>query len=180
MLYAALGIAVVAIVIALRASATAAGLKRSIEESAADGRRRAENVSSEVEEKLGNLRRLMSQMAAGASVTPDMILEGRLWRDVSTKDAVRLVQSGDVRLLDVRTPQETSQGIIPGAALIPVDQLEHRWKEIPRDEKTLLVYCAGGGRSSAACEFLSQQGYENLLNLEGGFSSWSGPTGRPA
>ncbi len=179
MLYAALGLAVVAVVIALRASSTASGLKRSIEESAADSRRRSENVASEVDEKLANLRRLMSQMAAGASVTSEMILEGRLWRDVSAQDGVRLVQSGDVRILDVRTPQETSQGIIPGAALIPVDLLEQRWKEIPRDKKPTLVYCAGGGRSAAACEFLSQQGYENLLNLEGGFSSWSGPTARP-
>jgi rhodanese-related sulfurtransferase len=89
------------------------------------------------------------------------------------------VQSGDVRVLDVRTPAETTHGIIPGAALIPVDQLEDRWKEIPKDKKQLLVYCAGGGRSAAACEFLSQQGYDSVFNLEGGFSSWTGPTARP-
>ncbi len=177
--YAALGLAVLAVILALRASATASGLKRAIDESLADSRRRAENVSSDVDEKLANLRQLVSKMAAGASITPDMVLEGRLWRDVSTSDGVQLLQSGDVRLLDVRTPAETAHGIIPGAALIPVDQLEDRWKEIPKDRKQLIVYCAGGGRSAAACEFLSHQGYESVLNLEGGFSSWTGPTARP-
>jgi rhodanese-related sulfurtransferase len=43
----------------------------------------------------------------------------------------------------------------------------------------MLVYCAGGGRSAAACEFLSRSGFENVFNLEGGFMSWSGPTARP-
>lgn len=177
--YAALGLALIAVVLALRASAIASGLKRAIEEAAADSRRRVENVSGEVDEKLTNLRGLMSRMAAGATLTPEMILEGRLWRDVSAAEGARILQSGELRVLDVRTPQETSLGIIAGAALIPVDQLETRWKEIPKDKKPLLVYCAGGGRSAAACEFLSQQGYESVFNLEGGFSSWNGPTARP-
>lgn len=177
--YVVLGLAVLAVVLALRATAIASGLKRAIEEATADGRRRAENVSSEVDEKLANVRQLMSRMAAGAKLTPEMIAEGRLWRDVSAAEGARIFQSGELRVLDVRTPQETAQGIIAGAALIPVDQLEGRWKEIPKDHKPLLVYCAGGGRSAAACEFLSQQGFESVFNLEGGFSSWSGPTARP-
>ena len=45
--------------------------------------------------------------------------------------------------------------------------------------KPLLVCCAGGSRSAAACEFLSQQGYAGLHNLEGGMNSWSGPRVRP-
>ena len=52
-------------------------------------------------------------------------------------------------------------------------------KEIPRDGKPTLLYCAAGGRSAAACELLSSLGYVGLINLQGGFSSWSGPTERP-
>lgn len=177
--YAALGAALVAVILALRASAVASGLKRSIDETQAEARRRAENVASDVDDKLSTMRRLLSQMAAGATLTPDMILEGRLWRDVSAAEAVKMMQSGALRVLDVRTPQETASGIISGAALIPVDQLEDRVKEVAKDDKPLLVYCAGGGRSAAACEFLSQQGYASLFNLEGGFASWTGPTARP-
>jgi rhodanese-related sulfurtransferase len=90
-----------------------------------------------------------------------------------------MVAAGDARVVDVRTAQETARGIVPGALLIPVQLLEERWKEIPKDGRKTLVYCAGGERSAAACEFLSHKGYENLYNLVGGFLAWSGPTAKP-
>ena len=80
----------------------------------------------------------------------------------------------------MRTPGEVAAGKIPGALHIPIDDLEARRAEIARDDRTKLVYCAGGGRSAAACEFLSSQGWTNLLNLEGGFQSWTGPVERPS
>ena len=102
-----------------------------------------------------------------------------MWREADTREAVELVSGGKVRIVDVRTPQETASGIIPGALLIPVDQLEARAGEIARDGRTTLVYCAGGSRSAAACEFLSTQGHENLINLSGGFGAWNGPRAKP-
>src|SRR5439155_1724028 len=108
-----------------------------------------------------------------------VVLEGRLWRAASPDEAKQMVAAGNLRILDVRTPRETAGGIIPGAILIPVQELEARWKEIPRDGRTTLVYCAGGERSAAACEMLSAKGYENLFNLSGGMLSWGGPTARP-
>lgn len=174
MLYAALAIAILAFLIALSARSLAASQKRAIEDAQADARRRVENLSHETEEKLVLLRRLMSQVASGAKLTPEMIMEGRLWHEIAANEAVALVQAGNVRLLDVRTPQETALGIIPGAQKIPIEELESRVKEVPKDGRKLLVYCAGGSRSAAACEFLSAQGFEQLYNLEGGFNSWSG------
>ena len=53
------------------------------------------------------------------------------------------------------------------------------FEEIPRDGRRTLVYCAGGSRSAAACEFLSREGYDELYNLEGGFQAWSGPRAKP-
>lgn len=177
--YAALAIAVIALIVALVAKSTASGLKRNIEEAQTDARRRAENVSSEVDGKLENMRRLMSRIAAGAKLTPEMILEGRLWRDASASEGAQMLANGNVRVVDVRTAQETAQGIIAGAQLIPIDELEGRLRELPKDGKAMLVYCAGGGRSASACEFLSAQGYEDLHNLEGGFGAWRGPTAKP-
>jgi rhodanese-related sulfurtransferase len=175
----ALAIAAVALIVALIAKSSASSLHGKIEAAQTDARRRSENVSEEVEQKLASLRRLLAQMVAGAKLTPEMVLEGRLWRDASPAEGAKMVASGGVHVIDVRTPQETAAGIIAGAQLIPVDQIESRLKELPKDGKPMLVYCAGGGRSAAACEFLSQQGFENLHNLEGGFMSWSGPTARP-
>ena len=83
------------------------------------------------------------------------------------------------RFLDVRTPSEVAQGKIPGALHIPLDDLERRRGELPRDGRTTLIYCAGGGRSAAACDYLSREGWTDLVNLEGGIQSWTGPLERP-
>lgn len=173
--YAALGLAVVALIVALAARSTAAGMQRRIVDAETDAQRRVENATSANERALDTLRRMPAKVARGERVSDEMILEGRLWRDASGAEAIALVTTGGARIVDVRTPKETAQGIIPGALLIPVDELEARVREIPRDGKPTLVYCAAGARSAAACEFLSGAGYENLVNLEGGFGTWNGP-----
>jgi len=153
--------------------------KGSGEELAQDLRRRMDNQRAELEQELALQRRMLMQVASGAKLTRDMIEEGRLWQDIDSTGAQALIAKGGLCILDVRTPGETRSGIIPGALLIPVDELEARAKELPRDSRPKLIYCAAGGRSAAACEYLSQQGFESLYNLEGGFSAWNGPRATP-
>jgi len=62
--------------------------------------------------------------------------------------------------------------------LIPVQELPERLSDLPRDGRKTLVYCAGGGRSAAACEMLTREGYANLHNLTGGIGAWGGPIER--
>ena len=176
--YLTLGIAVVALIVASIAVSKASKLVSAIEKVKRDAAHRTENAGHEVGEKLTLMRRTLAQLAKGEKLTPEQILEERLYHDIDGPEGVKLVASGNVRVVDVRTPQETSSGIIAGAQLIPVDQLESRMREIPKDGKPVLVYCAAGGRSAAACELLSQQGYDNLYNLVGGFSTWTGPTAK--
>jgi rhodanese-related sulfurtransferase len=178
--YAVLGIAVLALILALVAKSTASKLRQGIEDARADARRRAENSGEETRAELETLRRIVARLAGGEKLAPEMVLEGRLWREASAEEGKKMVAEGSVRLLDVRTPQETAQGIIPGAVLIPVQDLESRFRELPKDGRRTLVYCAGGQRSAAACEFLSTQGYEGLYNLAGGFMSWNGPRAKPS
>ncbi len=183
----ALVVSILALILALAALAKASGAGSEIEESGRQARRSVQNLAEEQAGELEKLRRLLAVVAAGGELSEDMILEGRLWKDVDPRAGQTLVERAGggeagaepLRILDVRTPQETSAGIIPGALLIPVDQLERRLEELPKDGRRTLVYCAGGGRSAAACEFLSERGYANLLNLAGGFGSWSGPTEKP-
>lgn len=177
--YVALGIALVALIVALGARSTASGLKKNIADAETDARRRVENATAETEQALTVVRRTLVKVARGDRPSEAMILEGRLWRDASPQEAAALFAAGNLRVVDVRTPQETSTGIIPGALLIPVDELEARVREIPRDGQATLFYCAAGARSAAACEYLSREGYDNLINLEGGFGSWSGPRVAP-
>lgn len=162
--------------VALRAAGNA---QRAADEAKDDARRRGEASREEVEARLADVRKLLALVASGAKLEKDQILEGRLWREIGAAEAQQLVAAGAVRTLDVRNPNETAHGIIPGAQVIPVDALEERMREVAKTGKPLLVYCAGGSRSAAACEFLSSKGYDELINLGGGFQSWSGPRAKP-
>lgn len=175
---AALVLAVLALLLALAALGAAKGQRRALEDGIADARRTARNVGEELGEALAVQRALLARIAGGEPVTPEMVTDGQLWRDVDAAEGRVLLQGGEAVVIDVRTPQETRQGILPGALLVPIDELGERMAEIPR-EGAKLFYCAGGGRSAAACELLAREGYEDLHNLVGGFSAWDGPVERP-
>ena len=85
-----------------------------------------------------------------------------------------MVQQNGAHVLDVRTPQETAGGYAEGAILIPIEELEARARELPHDGKPVVIYCAAGVRSAAACDYLSSKGHDGLHNLAGGFPAWTG------
>lgn len=74
-------------------------------------------------------------------------------------------------LLDVRRPEEKILSDM-GGALIPLQELERRWQEIPTG-LPIVVYCHHGVRSLHAGAFLKQMGLKNLFNLRGGIDAWS-------
>lgn len=174
----ALGIAAVALFVALLAWRRAASFAGRIEEAELAARRRVENLGEGLEQALAAQRELLARVAGGERLTREMILEGRLWRDVDGREARELV-AGGARVLDVRTPGECASGIVPGAQLIPIESLEARVGELARDGRPWVVYCAAGGRSAAACEFLSAAGHSGLHNLAGGIGAWGGELVRP-
>jgi rhodanese-related sulfurtransferase len=172
-------LAVLALLLALLALKRAGGQSAKIEELQREARRHVEGTSNRLESNVNNLRQIVAALAAAEPLTREMVLEGQLWHDVDPRKALELVEAGQVNIVDVRTPQETAGGVIPGAVLIPLDELEKRMREVPRNGNATLVYCAGGARSAAACEFLAEQGFGGLMNLTGGFGSWSGPRATP-
>jgi hydroxyacylglutathione hydrolase len=74
-------------------------------------------------------------------------------------------------VLDVRTPRERDQKHIAGSVAIPLNHLEERLKEIPGD-RAVIVYCAGGYRSSIAASLLQHSGYSRVSELAGGLAAW--------
>jgi len=172
--YAALGLAALALILALVALSKAGA--PAAPPATASGR--SERVES-LEQELVLQRRMLAALAGGSQLTPAMVNEGRLWQDIDGRRAAELVESGGVCVIDVRTPAETRAGVIPGALRIPVDELPARAREIPKDGRKKLVYCAAGARSAAACEYLSEQGHVELYNLESGFLAWNGPRETP-
>lgn len=79
----------------------------------------------------------------------------------------------DLRILDVRTPEESLSHRLPAAILIPIQELQERVGELDPDARWL-VHCEHGVRSLHACEFLTKMGFERLINLQGGLAHWLG------
>lgn len=94
--------------------------------------------------------------------------------DVSIDEALRLWQSKEAVIVDIRTPEEYQAGHIPGVPLIPLDQLDKRAGEIPNDQKVLLI-CRSGNRSSQGTKLLRSKGFDNVYNVAGGMLAWRGP-----
>lgn len=88
------------------------------------------------------------------------------WREIRDAD------SRETMILDVRTADEYSMGMIPGAVNIPLDELRSRLLEIPAD-KTIYIYCAVGLRGYLATKILMANGYTRIKNLSGGYKTYS-------
>lgn len=93
-------------------------------------------------------------------------------QNISAGEAQRLLkQTPTVYLLDVRTLGEFMQKRIAGAHLIPIDQLQSRVAELPKD-RTIVVYCEVGSRSELVAGYLARLGYREVFNLSGGIMAW--------
>lgn len=80
-------------------------------------------------------------------------------------------QNGYV-ILDVRAQSEYDEGHIPGAIVIPHDQINEKAEEILPDKgQLILVYCRSGRRSKLAAEDLVALGYTNIMEF-GGILDW--------
>jgi rhodanese-related sulfurtransferase/rubrerythrin len=86
---------------------------------------------------------------------------------------IREKDRDDLILLDVRQPSEYQAGHLPGAKLIPLPQLKDRLRELDPG-KTVIAYCARGGRSRTAAQILSGEDFDEVYNLKGGFKGWDG------
>jgi hydroxyacylglutathione hydrolase len=86
--------------------------------------------------------------------------------------SAELMSSGEPpQVIDVRTPREREQRFIDGSLSIPLNHLSERAQELPRD-RPLLVYCAGGYRSSIAASLLQQKGFYCVSEIAGGMAAW--------
>lgn len=167
-------LATLGLLLALATWLRGSGHAKRIQDLEEDIRRRIRTATDETDEKLATHGKLLARVANGQTVDASMIKEGRLWRDVLTDEGQTMAEEDRTFVLDVRTSSETAGGMLPRAVHIPVSELEDRFSELPRDGRAILIYCASGGRSAAACEFLAREGFEELSNLAGGIGAWRG------
>lgn len=84
----------------------------------------------------------------------------------------RIDAGDDIALVDIRSDAEVAQGIIPDSEHIAMHLIPLRMRDLPQD-KDIVLYCRSGARSYHACNFLAQQGVDNVLNLRGGIIAWA-------
>lgn len=87
-------------------------------------------------------------------------------------DVVRLAElrDSDVRVIDVRQPDEYAAAHVPGAQLIPLNTVPDRCDEA-QDSGTVYVICATGARSHRAAEYYRSRGID-AVNVAGGTVAW--------
>lgn len=81
-------------------------------------------------------------------------------------------REGNVKVIDVRKPDEFESGHVKGAENIALDTINDNMSTLSKNE-TLYVHCAGGYRSMIAASILKSRGFDDVVNIEGGFGAIS-------
>ena len=103
--------------------------------------------------------------------------------DVQTSSAIQhtdvtgaqkmISDHSDLIILDVRSPEEYSQGSLPNAINIDVRAADFNNRLDAMDQsKPYLVHCQSGKRSMTASEIMTKSGFKNVTNLDGGYAAW--------
>ena len=100
---------------------------------------------------------------------PDRVERASRMTAIEFDQRARAVEG--LQIVDVRNHGETEHGVIPGAINIPVGQLPDRIGELDAERSTV-VYCAGGYRSSVAASLLRQVGFGDVSDVLGGYGAW--------
>ena len=103
-----------------------------------------------------------TDLASGELNLPDTV-------DVNT--VAEIMNRDDVVLIDVREQSEYDEAHIPGVTLIPLGTVPQNLDKIPKD-KTVIVTCRSGNRSGQATDFLRENGFDNVHNMDGGINAW--------
>lgn len=91
--------------------------------------------------------------------------------DLTPEEVAARLAAGNVRLIDVRTPEEVAEGMIPGAEHIPLDQFDPA-RLGPPDGREVVLYCRSGRRSALAGEKLAEATGAPVEHLAGGILAW--------
>jgi hydroxyacylglutathione hydrolase len=90
---------------------------------------------------------------------------------ITVEDLQEQLRDGGLQVLDVRREPEWEAGHIEGASWWPLDNFKVAPPEIDRKVPTA-VHCKGGYRSMIACSLLERAGFQNVVNVVGGFDAW--------
>ncbi|HRW07774.1 MAG TPA: rhodanese-like domain-containing protein [Caldilineaceae bacterium] len=109
-----------------------------------------------------------SQEAAAPEIDLSTLAE-----TIDPETVAAIKERADVFVIDVREQWEYDEAHIPGVNLLPMNTIPSRLSEIPTD-KTVVLTCRSGNRSGQVFQYLKQQGFTNIHNMQGGIVAWQG------
>ncbi len=96
-----------------------------------------------------------------------------IYQSISPKQLAERLESGaNLRFIDVREPQEFALATVEKAELLPLSRF-NEWIDTLEPSEEIVVMCHHGIRSANVCMFLIRNGFEKVLNLDGGIDLWS-------
>lgn len=94
-------------------------------------------------------------------------------KEVSSAEALQLINHKNAIVLDVREPNEYDSGHVLNSKLVPLGKLKERMGELEKfKEQPIVVVCRSGNRSGTACFLLGRKGFSQAYNLAGGVQAW--------
>ncbi len=97
---------------------------------------------------------------------------------ITGKQLEEMLQTADLPLFDVRKISEFDSEHLLNSENIPLNQLNTKFESFPKD-KSFVIYCAGGYRSMIAASILKQRGFDNFIDVSGGFNEIAKTTQLP-
>jgi phage shock protein E len=113
--------------------------------------------------------------ALPAQVPAKVVAKAEPVRHVEPAEARKLLKENPkVVILDVRTPREFVGGHLEKARNLDFQgkDFARQLEQLDRD-KTYLVHCAAGGRSTKSLEVFQQLGFKSVVHLDGGLNAWT-------
>ncbi|NLY78991.1 MAG: MBL fold metallo-hydrolase [Lysinibacillus sp.] len=128
---------------------------------------------SDMEEILIALRSIGIDNVAGYADVNEMLSQAKQldsYEQISPTEAKKLLEEDGVTIIDVRNLTEYEEGHIEGAKHIMLGTLRKRLDEVP--DGKLIMQCRSGARSAIATSILKANGFEDVINLAGGYLAW--------
>lgn len=129
---------------------------------------------SDMEEILISLRSIGIDNVVGYADINEMLTQSSnldSFENITPIEAQRLVDQENAHIIDVRNLTEYEEGHIKGSKHIMLGTLKNRLNEIPNGK--LIMQCRSGARSSIATSLLKAKGFNDVVNLAGGYDRWA-------
>ena len=92
------------------------------------------------------------------------------YADITAEQLADLVEKEEVTLVNVHVPYE---GEMPDTDLfIAYDEISDHLDDLPAKDAPIVLYCRSGSMSTSAAQELAELGYNNVLEVDGGFNAW--------